>query len=85
MSTASSCIQVSSALVPPQSYEQWNVSLSCHSELNPSEKDWLASIPKKSDAIIHIISYDDVARKNDSAFTVLAKVIQNNDCKLLLN
>ena len=85
MSPLSNSIQVCSDLVPPSTYEQWKVNLSCHAELKLTEKDRLANIAKISDAIIHIITYSDVVKQDNSAFNVLSKVIQNNDCKLALD
>ena len=84
MSPLSSSIQVSSSLVPPSTHEQWNINLSCHAELIPTEKDRLANIAKTSDAIIHVITYDSVKRQDQSSFDVLSKVIENNDSKLSL-
>lgn len=79
-----SSIQVSSSLIPPPTHEQWNISLSCHAELIPTEKERLANIAKTSDAIIHIITYDNVMTREECSFNVLSKVIVNNDCKLKL-
>ena len=84
ISPHSSSIQVCSSLVPPPTHEQWNINLSCHAELRQNEKERLANIAKTSDAIIHIMTYDSVTRQDQSAFCVLSKVIQNNDCKLSL-
>lgn len=84
VSPLSSSIQVCSPLIPPSTHDQWTVNLSCRSELTPTEKDvdTLANVAKKSDAIIHVIPYNCVIRKDDSAFNVLSKVIQHNDCEL---
>lgn len=85
LSPLSSSIQVSSALVPPTPYEQWNVILSCHAEFQtftPEEKERLGNVTKMTDAIIHILPYPDVLKKDDSTFSTLSKVIINNDCKL---
>ena len=88
VSPLSSSIKVCSSLIPPKTHHQWTFNLSCHSELKPTETEkdiiTLANVAKKSDAIIHIIPYNSVIKKDDSAFNLLSKVIQHNDCELIM-